>query len=420
MRTELEASLGDHSIYHARRSEFDTGERIPFRVSPRPLELSASQKKELAGIGADTTAYYMAVDRLYRSDERVRDLLDTGKPEMFTGDHAAQYLFIRPDLIITPQGFSLCEVETSPFGLALAEVLNHGYSSVGFDTLVDTATLPEYVHANTPVDGRIIYSTKTQAYAGQMSFLAEQVFSGPGRNWQAYSTNEPCDTDSSPIYRGFYLSEALTDPNVRLLLDNQMQQGQPLLPSPTPHLEEKANLAFIWDRRFDAYFKKELGPGAVTHLRHVIPPSWIVGQEEFFMPGLPDGISSSVGLATLAKSKRAFVLKHSGFGEHSSWAEGVTFLHDKSVMNAQSALIDSHRDTSALHIIQEFKKGMKVPMQYIDLDGAYTDMMAKVRLTPYYSFVPGQEGKLIAVKATGCENTDFIHASSTSINTAVS
>ena len=420
MRSELETALGNHNIYVARRSEFETGLRIPFRVSPEPLNLSDSQKKEITGIGTDISAYYMAVDALYRSDERVRDLLNTGKPEMFLGDRPADYLFIRPDLVITPQGFSICEVETSPFGLALAEVLNRGYVGAGFETMVDDGTLPKYVQANTPVDGRIIYSNKTKAYAGQMSYLAEHVFSGENRDWQSDLVNDHTSSDSQNIYRGFYLSEAMKDPHVNMLLQNQMHQDGTLLPSPTPHLEEKANLALIWDRRFDAYFRQEIGPGAVTHLRHVVPPSWIVGQEEHFMPGLPDGISSSTGLALLSKSKRAFVLKHSGFGENSSWAEGVTFLHEKSSEKAGAALAQSSIDTSGLHIVQEFRRGMKIPMEYIAQDGTHSAMAARVRLTPYFSYVPGQEGRLVAMKATGCENTDFIHASSASINTAVS
>lgn len=43
-------------------------------------------------------------------------------------------------------------------------------------------------------------------------------------------------------------------------------------------------------------------------------------------------------------------------------------------------------------------------------------MIAKVRLTPYFN--PGNN-RLIAIKATGCANTDYIHATTASVNTAV-
>jgi len=420
MRSRLEAVVGDHSIYTARRKEFDTGQKIPFRVSSVPLELSSSQTREVGTIGRDTASYLLAVDALYRTDERVRAILDTGKPEIFLTDDSrpSQYLSIRPDLIITPKGFSLCEIETSPFGLALAEVLNRGYRQEGFETLVGDNVLSEHVQAQTPIEGTIVYSTKTQSYAGQMTFLADEVFSGEGRNWQALHASDMRGETRPDIYRGFYLAESLTDPDVESLLHRQMTNGGVLLPSPTPHMEEKANLALIWDKRFEEYFKRELGEGAFNHLREVIPPTWVVGYEEFFAPGMPHGISTSVDLATLSQAKRAFVVKPSGFGTNTSWAEGVKFLHKQSAANASAILQGAAQDRSGLHVIQEFRPGVKVPMYY-EKDGQQIPMQAKIRLTPYYSLAPGQEGTLVAIKATGCENTDFLHASSVSINTAV-
>lgn len=39
-------------------------------------------------------------------------------------------------------------------------------------------------------------------------------------------------------------------------------------------------------------------------------------------------------------------------------------------------------------------------------------------MTTYFSMV-GDEGRLLTIKATGCEKTNYIHASTGSINTAV-
>jgi len=58
-------------------------------------------------------------------------------------------------------------------------------------------------------------------------------------------------------------------------------------------------------------------------------------------------------------------------------------------------------------------------MTYEGENGQDIPMQARIRLTPYYSVAPGDEGRLVAIKVTGCEHTDFIHASSSSINTAV-
>lgn len=419
MRERLESTIGNHNIYTARRAEYDTGEKIPFRVSPNPLELTSEQAKQVETIGKDITSFFLAADELYRTDSAVRELLDTGKPEIFLADHPAQYLFVRPDMIITESGFSICEVETSPFGLALAEVLNRSYRDAGFETMVGDDTLASHIQEATPAEGTLVYSPKTQAYAGQMAFLAENVFSGEGRKWNSANVADTDPSQLGDVYRGFYLAEYTTDPNVRLLLESNLSGSNNLLPSPTPHLEEKAVLSLIWDKRFEHKLRAQLGNASYDHLRDVIPPTWVVGQEEHFAPGLPNQYESSLDLVNLSRSKRAFVLKSSGFSTNSSWAEGVHFLGKKSAAVDQERLQKAHADKDSLHVIQSFHRGATHLMEYTQ-DGRNIPMSARIRLTPYFALDGQRGGELVAIKATGCENTDFIHASSASINTAVS
>ena len=422
MRSAIESVVGNHSIYNPRRQEFNTGQKVPFRVSPTPFYLSTEQKLGLQNLGHDIADYFKAVDEMYvKNFEGIRTILDKGKPQIFLTDQPSHYLFIKPDLIITPQGFSICEIETSPFGLALAEILNRAYQNQGFETMIADGTLPAQIQNSTPAEGSLIYSRKTQAYSGQMTFLADEVFSGNKRNWEAEEADNFKVTDQQNIYRGFYLGEYLTDPNIKFLLDRQIDNGNILIPSPTPHMEEKAILTLLYDKRYEGYLRKRLGDASFNHLRASIPPCWIVGQEKFFSPGMPKNITSSIDLARFSKSKRAFVLKESGFSENCSWKEGVHFLQRESAEKSLQLLHDAETDKSRLYIVQEFRKGENIPMQYETEDGnAQVPMTARVRLTPYFSVADdGQNGKLIAIKATGCENTDFIHATSTSINTAV-
>lgn len=422
MRSAIESVLGNHSIYIPRRQEFDTGQKIPFRVSPIPFSLNKDQKIDIKNIGHDVANYFHIVDEMYLNNMGgVRSILDTGKPQIFLGSEHSHYLFARPDLIITPNGFSICEIETSPFGLALAEILNKAYRKEGFETMVPEGALLAQIQKNTPVEGTIIYSKKAQAYSGQMTFLADETFSNIGRSWKAGMVDDFNGIQRSNIYRGFYLSEYLTDPSVRILLHRHIVDKNNLIPSPTPYLEEKAILSFIYDKRFEEYLRKQLGDSSVKHLKAIIPPTWIVGQEQFFSPGMPNNISSSLGLANLSKSKRAFVLKTSGFSENSSWKEGVHFLQRESAEKTLQLLHEAEADKTGLHIVQEFRKGANMPMNYESADEKTNiPMSARIRLTPYFSVSDdNQDGNLIAIKATGCENTDFIHASSTSINTAV-
>lgn len=418
MREILESVAGDLPVYEARREEYNTGQAIPFRVTASPFYLSKEQANEVGTIGVDITGFFHAADELYRTEGVVHELLDTGKPDIFLLDRPAEYIFVRPDMVITEDGFAVCEIETSPFGLALADILNRAYIGAGFETVVGEKVLETYLKASTPNEGTVVFSNKTKSYAGQMEYLARRLLSGAGRNWRSSIASDTDLNNAASIYRGFYLSEIETDPSIKILLDSSDSRGILSLPSHTPHIEEKAILSFIWDKRFEKKLKSQLGAASYAHLRRVIPPTWIVGQEKYFAPGLPNGYESSADLAKLSRRARAFVLKSSGFSSTSSWAEGVYFLGKKSAVVDEEMLLKAAADKTALHVVQAMRKGKDYRIQYTE-DGRQIPMNARIRLTPYFATNSSRQGELVAAKATGCENTDLIHASSSSINAAV-
>ncbi len=316
----------------------------------------------------------------------------------------------------TKEGMTVCEIETSPFGLPLAELLNRAYANVGFNTIVRDGVLRQFLVNNTPNEGVIVYSRNTSSYAGQLEYLAKEVLSGQGRNWQAQEAGYAV-LDKTNVYRAFYPYELFTDLFINDVVHNL--DGSSVIPSFTPHMEEKALLALIWDSRWEAFFRARLGRDSFNHLREVIPQTWIVGQEEFFAPGLPLGIHSSKELAGFSASKRKFVLKRSGFSSGSSWSEGVVFLQEHSRENVARRLAVAEKDSSCLYAVQSFKDYQERPMVFEGYDGSLGTMSAKIRLTPYFSMVGQNPGQLIAIKATGCEKTNYVHASTVSVNTAV-
>lgn len=416
MRERIAEASAGFELYRVRRPEYHTADTVPFRVSPEPFFVDDGQDAELRRIGEDITAYLSACDGLWRNDGTVRSILSAGKPEIFLLDRPVEYLFVRPDLIVTPDGFTVTEVETSPFGLALADILTSAYAGVGKETLVHPGVLASYIRESTAPRGTVVYSDKTSAYTGQLSFLATKVFSGEGRSWTAGNVSGAGGGQDSAIYRGFYLHEYETDPAVRSLLDS-LSSATTVTPSLTTHMEEKALLALLWDTRWEGYFRTILGGPTFRHLRTVIPPTWIVGEECYFSPGLPGGADSSIALASLSKSKRTFVLKSSGYSPDASWGEGVVFLHEQSRERAAHLLLHAERSRGALHVIQEFRRGKVFQLAY-ERNGERVPMAARVRLTPYYTF-GAHPGDMIGIKATCCEGTDYIHATTSSINTAV-
>lgn len=417
MRRVLEKMGGQYEWYKVRRAEYETREKIPFNVSPQPLNLSETEVSQVVQIGADVTAFMASCEQLYRSEAEIQDILDCGKPSNLRGVSDPSYLFVRPDLLITDEGLSICEIETSPFGLALADLLNSAYRSVNFQTLVSPEVLKDFLVKNTADRGRVVYSQNTSAYEGQLSYIAEKLLSGDGRKWEASPVDQVTGSQSGYFYRGFYLYES-TD---NLFINNFAANtpGDRITPSLTPYMEEKALMALLWDKRWVQHFVSTLGQEAVDRLRVHIPPTWIVGREDFFDDPLGRGFSSSTELAAIPKPKRKFVFKKSGFGHGSSWAEGVKFLHEESGVQSERILKAAQSDTTSLYVIQEFREGSEREMEFEDKSGNFKPMRARIRLTPYFSMVPDSRGQLLAVKATGCEDTNYIHASTVSINTAV-
>lgn len=412
MRDVLEQLSGGHQFYHARTDEYASSDNINFRVSPDPLLIEPAQAEALTRAGQELASYLAATQDLYESDETAAALLDRGKPERFLRETEPDYLFFRPDMIITSEGLAVCEIETSPFGLGLSELLNRAYASAGHETMAEPEALKMHVHSRTSPDGKILFSDKTKAFSGQLEFLAETVFGGDDRDWSAENASE-ANTDGD-IYRAHYLVEYLSDFAVRDLYDS-LDDKQSITPSLTPQFEEKAILALIWDKRFEDFYRKALGNSSHDFLRTIIPPTWIVGEESGFALGLPNNYEDSVELAKLSRRQRQYVLKVSGFSQDSAWAEGVRFLSSTSQADAAAALAESKAKTDQLYIVQAFHEGAKLPMRYETPDGS-ASMAARVRLTPYFDT---KTGDLLTIKATGCENTHRIHASSTSINTAV-
>ncbi|KKS03827.1 hypothetical protein A2W45_02335 [Candidatus Curtissbacteria bacterium RIFCSPHIGHO2_12_41_11] len=420
MRKILEKLGEGYQWYKVRRSEYETEEKIPFLVSPEPLILTNEEASEILTIGQDIVAFMNACNELFNIDDRVANLLNRGKPDYLQKARRTNYLFIRPDLIITKDGFSICEIETSPFGLPLAELLNRAYEEVGFQTLVPSCILGQFLRDHTTNRGQIVYSQNTASYAGQLQFLAREILSSVQREWNAAHIDTLVGVSPIHLYRGFYLYEALNDLFIHDLVIRVLDDLN-VTPSLTPYMEEKALLALIWDSRLEPFFIQRLGTSTVDRLRKTIPPTWIVGQEEYFAGQLPNGVTSSIDLADLSKSMRRYVLKKSGFGHGSSWGEGVNFLHEKSQAEASRLLSAASSDNSSLYIIQEFMEGQKRPLIYEEKGSRKPiPMEARIRITPYFAMIGESAGQMLAIKATGCENTNYIHASTGSINTAVS
>src|SRR6202000_167105 len=116
---------------------------LEWKVSTAPFPLGESLAKDIESFGRVLLQFYRAVNLLYRKSvegkqpEWVARWLDLGKPPglieiqraaAFKGDVPR---VIRPDILLTENGFAITELDSVPGGIGLTAWLNQTYSKIG-------------------------------------------------------------------------------------------------------------------------------------------------------------------------------------------------------------------------------------------------------------------------------------------------
>ena len=118
-----------------------------WRWSPEPLRLGRAEARQLMALGHPLAQFQQACDALYRRSAGgnpfhwLAGLLDVGKPDWMVRlqrepGTAGQFpRVIRPDLIWTPQGFSMTELDSVPGGIGVTAWLSRVYAKAGYEVL---------------------------------------------------------------------------------------------------------------------------------------------------------------------------------------------------------------------------------------------------------------------------------------------
>ena len=113
---------------------------LDWRISPEPFPLGENLAKEIESLGRVLLQFYRAVNLLYRRSVEgkqpawVAELLDRGKPpELIELQRSPAFKndvprVIRPDILLTENGFSITELDSVPGGIGLTAWLNKTYS----------------------------------------------------------------------------------------------------------------------------------------------------------------------------------------------------------------------------------------------------------------------------------------------------
>lgn len=384
--------------------------------SPRPFVLPRREWKMLEQLGPLLWKFVQACDNLYRRSARgklpswIAAYADAGKPEWLVESARANPRegewprVLRPDLVLTPGGFAMSELDSVPGGIGLLDWLNRTHASLG-DRVVGGG------------DGMLGGFTSLFSGPAVIAVSKESADYRPEMEWLAARAREighdittadaeSLRPDGREIYRFFELFDWENLVSFRPLLEAWTSGGQTVTAPFKPWLDEKLWLALLWSAPLQEHWELLLRRSWKETLQSIVPFGWVVDPA----PLPPHGVLPRLGahsweaVAGLSQKNRELVLKVSGFHPLAWGARSITIGHDVPQAEWAAALRTACEDfPRAPWILQEFHHARIVRHPYEDpASGRILEMEAKARITPYY--FAGRDGKvrLGGVHATLC------------------
>jgi hypothetical protein len=414
-----------------------------WRVSPAPFKLDDKQAGELESLGRVLLQFYRAVNLLYRKSvegkqpEWVARWLELGKPPELIELQRSSNLkneiprVIRPDLLLTDQGFRVTELDSVPGGIGVTAWLNQTYANLNAGRASRPAS--EEPSGETDGDGRdarstllggasgmlqgfasifgsaprvhIIVSEEAATYRPEMEWLARQL--GP-----RFAVGDSQFTDfaeGEAVYRFFELFDTANVPNAKKIFELAAEKRIRLTPPPKPIFEEKMLFALLWNRHLQGFWRQELGDGFFQRMLRLAPYTWIVDPSPLPpQAAIPElNLTDWQQLKSLSQKERDLILKVSGFSAHAWGARGVYLGSDLSHADWSAAVDKAIAEFAhSPYVLQRYHHSKLVDAQWFDFGrNEVVPMKGRARLCPYY-FVAGEgdaaRAQLGGVLATIC------------------
>ncbi len=351
--------------------------------SPEPLVLENRERRELERMGPTLAAFQEAQDRIYRRSVKgriapwVAELLDNNKPEWMRewqrgGEQAEEVpRVIRPDLLLTEEGFAITELDSVPGGMGLTAWLGSVYPEVmgGADGILQglRAILPA-------PETSLWISDESGDYRPEMRWLANQL--------SGVEVKRAEEWDGTGGYRFFELFDWESIPNL-----SESKGKENLTPPIKPLFEEKIWLALLHTPGLKKIWEQELRGKHFAQLKKWTPMGWVLDPTPLpphaALPKLDVNGWEEVG--TLSQRERRLVLKISGFNELAWGSRGVHIGHDESREHWQQLVTDAVADfTQQPWMMQQFREAKLIEHPYYDESGQVRIMKGRARLCPYY------------------------------------
>lgn len=424
-----------------------------WQLSPAAWPITPGQREELVQIGTACLDFQVALETLYLRSVAgksllrnkplltpwVAEYLDRGKPAALI-QHARDPRnrgrmspVLRPDLLLTDEGFVLTEMDSVPGGIGLTAFLNRLYAVQGSviggadEMLVNfhaalAALRPE---AANPLIALVV-SEEAGTYRPEMQWLAHQL-QLRGKRVFCVRPDEVfplenavfIDHDGNPekidvIYRFFELFDLPNLPTAKYMLE-AWEAGEVALAPPLRHFqEEKLALALFHHHRLQEFWSEHLPRPSLELLKRVIPPSWVLDPAPLPPGATLDGPQVSgrrlhdwSELATASQKERDLIIKISGFHETAWGARSVILGSDCSREEWQAGLDQALQlAPTSLHLLQDYRKPKRLthPLygkDQADQPGVAAVKAGRLRLCPYFFVINGQI-RLSGALATFC------------------
>ncbi|MDG2212419.1 MAG: hypothetical protein P8M70_01200 [Verrucomicrobiota bacterium] len=383
-----------------------------WRIAPKPFPLDSKVTKELETLGRILHKFYQAADLLYRQSVRkkqpdwIAQWLERGKPQPvieLQRDQAFKNQLprvIRPDILLTQEGWHITELDSVPGGIGLTSWLNETYDNVIGGRRGMLEGFSGIFQQNKAV--YIMVSEESKTYRPEMEWLSEQL----DDRFSVCDSTLTNFNEGDSVYRFFELFDL---PNIEasdFLFASALKGGIQVTAPPKSHLEEKMLFALFWNQNLKEFWRKELGAKYTKQLEKVIPETWIIDPSPIpphaAIPRL--NLTNWNQLSNLSQKEREFILKLSGFNERAWGSRSIRLGADLSQTEwAESVDTAISEFEKSPWVLQRYKKPRVIEHDWFNFETeAISTMKGRVRLCPYYFIHQEDEVRLGGILATIC------------------
>jgi hypothetical protein len=389
-------------------------------LSPDAFSIEERFIAELEQLGHRLFVFQRACNQLYQLSVKgkqpawVARYLDAGKPADLIEFSRRKEIrddlprVIRPDLILTEQGYIIAEIDSVPGGIGLTGWLNQTYSAFETEIIGGAEAMLDGFKSVLPDGGDIVISQEAATYRPEMEWIAARLNQTSNVKhqtspWRVVPAENYEPHEGRAVYRFFELFDLPNIPDIDNTLRANAEGRITITPPIKPYLEEKMWFALFWMQPLKEFWRRELGEKYFLKLQQVIPYSWLLDPaplpQHAVIPRLE--IHDWREAAKFSQKDRELLLKVSGFSPLGWGSRGIALGAD--LPHAEWERRIGHALAtfeSSPTILQRFHKGRLVEHRYWDAEtGESKTMKGRVRLCPYF-FVEGDRVKLRGALAT--------------------